>query len=91
MSSLGHGTILMKYVERYKLPLLLRKGVYPYDYMDGVQKFQEPQLPPKEAFFSKLTQEHISEEDYRHAQNVFTTFQCHNLGEYHDLYLMSDV
>ena len=87
----GKFTILKKYVETDKVPLLLRKGVYPYDYMDSAKKFQDPRLPPKEGFYSKLTKEHISEEDYQHAQNVFTTFQCHNLGEYHDLYLKSDV
>ena len=59
--------------------------------MDGMDKFQEQQLPPKEAFYSKLTEEHISGEDYQHAQTVFATFQLQNLGEYHDLYLQSDV
>ena len=40
-----------------------------------VSKFQERQLPTKEAFFSQLTEEHISDEDYQHAQTVFTTFK----------------
>ncbi|KAK3747985.1 hypothetical protein QZH41_003960 [Actinostola sp. cb2023] len=84
-------SILKKYIETSKVPLLLRKGVYPYDYMDNIEKFKEPQLPPKEAFYSKLTKEHISGDDYHHAQTVFTTFQLQNLGEYHDLYLLSDV
>jgi len=82
---------LKKYIEASKLPLLLRKGVYPYDFMDCKEKFDEPQLPPKEAFYSILTDEHISDEDYQHALNVFTTFELNNLGEYHDLYLKSDV
>ncbi|XP_048590202.1 uncharacterized protein LOC125573620 [Nematostella vectensis] len=73
---------------RDKVPLLLRKGVYPYDYMD---KFQELQLPPKEAFYSKLKEEPISDEDYEHAQTVFAAFQHQNLGDFHDLYLLSDV
>ncbi|KAK3730598.1 hypothetical protein QZH41_006676 [Actinostola sp. cb2023] len=59
--------------------------------MDNIEKFKEPQLPPKEAFYSKLIEEHISDDDYHHAQTVFTTFQLQNLGEYHDLYLLSDV
>ncbi|KAK3740309.1 hypothetical protein QZH41_010880 [Actinostola sp. cb2023] len=84
-------SILKKYIETSKVPLLLRKGVYPYDYMDNIEKFKEPQLPPKEAFYSKLIEEHISDDDYHHAQTVFTTFQLQNLGEYHDLYLLSDV
>ena len=55
--------VLKCYIEERKVSLLSRKGVYPYDYMDDVSKFQEPQLPPKEAFFSQLTEEHISHED----------------------------
>ena len=84
--------VLKRHIEASKVPLLLRKGVYPYDYMDDVSKFQERQLPPKEAFFSQLTEEHISDEDYKHAQTVFIRFHLlQTLGEYHDLYLLSDV
>ena len=83
--------VLKRYIAADKVPLLLRKGVYPYHYIDGMDKFQEEQLPPKEAFYSKLTEERISDEDCQHAQTVFATFQLQNLGEYHDLYLQSDV
>ena len=71
--------------------LLLRKGVYPYDYMDDEARFGETALPPREEFYSKIKKEHISDQDYAHAQNVFTTFQLQNMGEYHDLYLKTDV
>ena len=71
--------------------LLLRKGVYPYDYMDKAEKVEETQLPSKEAFYSQLRDEEISDNDYTHAQNVYTAFNLRNLGEYHDLYLKSDV
>lgn len=71
--------------------LLLRKGVYPYEYMDSFDKFEETELPPKEQFYSSIKQEHISDEDYEHAQNVFQTFDMTCLGEYHDLYLKTDV
>ena len=82
---------LKRYIEESKVPLLLRKGVYSYDYMDNMNKFQERQLPPKEAFFSRLIEEHISDKDHpQHAQTVFTTFQLQTLGEYHDLYLLSE-
>ena len=67
--------------------LLLRKGIYPYDYMDRFERLQETQLPPKEAFRSTLTGEHISEEDYTHAQRVWGVFGCKTMREYHDLYL----
>ncbi|KAK3731226.1 hypothetical protein QZH41_004694 [Actinostola sp. cb2023] len=83
--------VLKKYVDSDKLSLLLRKGVYPYEFMSSVEKFQNTCLPPKEAFYSSLKDEHISDADYEHAQRVFETFQCQNLGDYHDLYLKSDV
>ena len=56
---------------RERRNLLLRKGIYPYEYMDSWERFAEPRLPPKEAFYSKLYDEHISEADYAHAQKVW--------------------
>ena len=44
--------------------LLLRKGVYHYDYVDGPAKLEETQLSPKQKFYSKLYEEGISDEDY---------------------------
>ena len=73
-----------------KLDLMVGKGVYPYDYMDSFDKFNE-KLPPKEEFHSILNDEHISDEDYKHAQNVWKTFKLKTMGEYHDLYLQSDI
>ena len=70
--------------------MLLRKGVYPYEYMDGWDKFNEKLIPSKELFYSNLTLENISEVDYMHANNVFKTFELNNLGDYHDLYVRSD-
>ena len=65
--------------------MLLRKGVYPYKYMDGWDKFNETSIPNKESFYSNLTMENITETDYIHANNVFKTFKLNNLGDYHDL------
>ena len=73
-----------------KFVLLLRKGVYPYEYMDSWEKFDETALPPKKAFYSNLNLENISDEDYVHAQKVWDVFKIKNLGEYHDLYVQSD-
>ena len=73
-----------------KFVLLLRKGVYPYEDMDNWEKFDETTLPPKEAFYSNLNLEDISDEDYAHAQKVWDVFEIKNLGEYHDLYVQSD-
>ena len=76
--------------EGQELDLMVRKGVYPYDYMDSFDKFSE-KLPTKEEFYSILNNEHISGEDYEHAQNVWNTLSIKNMGEYHDLYIASDV
>ena len=58
--------------------------------MDSWERFADP-LPPEEAFYSKLNDENISEEDYTHAQKVWTAFGCKDMGDYHDLYLRTDV
>ena len=73
-----------------KFVMLLKKGVYPYEYMDGWDKFNETSIPSKESFYNNLTMENITETDYIHANNVFKTFKFNNLGDYHDLYVQSD-
>ena len=71
--------------------LLTKKGVYPYDYVSSLSKFDETQLPPQKEFYSKLNDENISDEEYQHALNVWDTFNCKNIRDYHNLYLKSDV
>ena len=76
-----------------KFILLLRKGVYPYGYMDSWEKFNETSLPIREDFYSHLNMEDIEDIediDYRHGNNVFNNFKLNNLGDYHDLYVQSD-
>ena len=71
--------------------LLTRKGVYPYEYVNSWDRFNETQLPPIDAFYSNLNMSSISEEDYQRAQRVWKEFEIDNLGAYHDLYLRTDV
>ena len=73
-----------------KFILLLRKGVYPYKYMDNWERFDETSLPDKESFYSSLNMENVDDIDYRHGNNVFKKIKVKNLGEYHDLYVQSD-
>ena len=73
-----------------KFVMLLRKGVYPYEYMDNWEKFNETSLPNKESFYSNLNMENIDDIDYRHGNNMFKKFKLKNLGKYHDLYVQSD-
>ena len=83
--------LLSEFQIGYNVDLLLRKGVYPYEYMDSFERFKETQLPPIESFFSSLRDEAITTDDYAHAKNVWNKFKCVNLGDYHDLYLKTDV
>ena len=69
---------------------MLRKGAYPYEYMDNWKRFNETLLPSKESFYNNLNMENIEDIDYRHDNNVFNKFKLKNLGEYHDLYVQSD-
>ena len=73
-----------------KFVLLLRKGVYPYEYMDSWERFNETSLPPKKSFYSELDLADISDKDYLHARKVWDVSEIRTLGEYHDLYVQTD-
>jgi hypothetical protein len=73
-----------------QLDLVYRKGVYPYDYIDSQDRFLETELPPIHEFSTYLHGK-ISQKDYEHAQKVWKEFNCKTLGEYHDIYLKTDV
>ena len=81
-----HSTYQLSDNDINKFKLLLRKGVYPYEYMDSWKRFNKTELPSKDKFYSKLNLEDISDDDYAHAINLWNTFNISNLGEYHDLY-----
>ena len=70
---------------QYKL--LIKKGIYPYEYMTDWDKFKEMKLPLREAFYSKLNMSGVGNEDYEHANGIWKEFGLKDLGEYHDLYL----
>ena len=72
-----------------KFIFLLRKKVYPYEYMDSWKRFDETSLPNKD-FYSCLNMEDISDIDYIHAKRVFRELEMNSLGDYHDLYVQSD-
>ena len=74
-----------------KLELVKKKGIYPYEYMDSFKKFKESKLPNIDCLFSSLIDCRISEKEYQRACNVWKVFKIKNLGEYHDLYLKTDV
>ena len=71
--------------------LLLRKGVYTYEYMDSFERFKEQALLSIDRFYSELNLQGISKLDYLHAKKVWEKFEIRDLGDYHDLYLTTDV
>ena len=72
-----------------KFVMLLRKGFYPYEYMDIWETFNETSLTPKKFFYSELALQDISDKDYEHAQKVFKKY-CTDMGDYHDLHVQTN-
>ena len=82
---------LLKYFTPEQAEILKQKGFYPYEYMDSEEKFNDTKIPPREAFYSKLSGKGITEKDYKHAWNVWNTFNMKTFKEYHELYNETDV
>ena len=82
---------LLKYFTPKQAEILKQKGFYPYEYMNSEEKFNDTKLPPREAFYSKLSGKGITEKDYKHAWNVWNTFKMKTFKEYHELYNITDV
>ena len=68
---------------------MLQEGVYPYEYMDDVEKNSETSLPEEEDFYSHLNMEEKTDAGYVHAKEFFKDFEIRSLGEYHHLYVQS--
>ena len=71
--------------------MLLRKGVFPHDWFNSLEKLDERQLPQKEAFYSKLNNSNITDDDFEHALKVWDKFEIKTFREYHDLFMKLDV
>ena len=74
-----------------RLNLMSQKGAYPYDFMDSFEKVNQMELPTKDQFYSILNDQHITADEYDHAKKVWKMFKLKKMGEYHDLYLESDM
>ena len=81
---------LLNHVNDIETKLLLRKQVYPYEYIDSWDKFKENKLPPAKYFYSSLTEENISKEDYLHAQVMWNKAKCKTIGDMCDFYVKTD-
>lgn len=73
-----------------KFVLLLRKGVYPYEYIDNWSKFKKASLLKKENLYGSLNLENISNSDYECARKALNIFSMENIGNCYDLYVQSD-
>ena len=71
--------------------LLCRKGVYPYEYMDSFDRFNETKLPEKDKYYSILNRKGITDDEYNFAKKMWETLKIKNLGELHDIYMNTDV
>jgi hypothetical protein len=58
--------------------LLFAKGIFPYEWFDSLEKFDDTQLPPQEAFYSELNDAGITDDEYKRIRNVWNTFECHS-------------
>lgn len=74
-----------------KFDLMREKGVFPYEYVTSFEKLEETSLPPKDQFFSSLTEQGITDEEYDRALKVWDAMGCDTLGSYAEAYLQSDV
>ena len=82
---------ISKYYTPEEVELIKQKGFYPYEYIDTEEKFNNTKLPPREAFYSKLSGKGITNKDYKHACNVWKTFKMETFKDYHKLYNVTDV
>ena len=68
-----------------------RKGIFPYEWFDSIDKLNETSLPPKEAFCSKLKQSGITDKEYQQAIDCWNKTGCKSIKNYMMLYLKTDV
>ena len=85
------GAVINRRRKNKAFKLLKRKGVYPYEYFTTYQSITKSKYPPKEAFYSRLKEEHISIKDYNHGKQVYKFFQCKSMNDYMKLYCALDV
>ena len=93
LNNLGRGGHKFWGFEKYsnsQRELLIKKGIYPYEYMDNWNRFNESKLPDKAKFYSKINMNEVSDKDYEYERSVWKEFEIENMGEYHDLYLLTD-
>ena len=89
MGFIAPGFSYTKYLATFDIPE--QKGFFPYEYVTNLERLHLPHLPPKEAFFSSLRNEHIREEDYRYCQEIWKTLDMKTLRDFLISYNNKDV
>ena len=74
-----------------QLKLVKEKEIYPYEYVNSFKIFNEDELSDKSKFFSSLKDNGVNEKEYDTAVNIWKVFKIKNIGEYHHLYIETDV
>ena len=82
---------ISKYYTPEQVELIKQKGFYPYEYMDSIEKFNDTEPPPREVFYSKLSGRGITDKNYKHVLNVWSSFNMEIFKDYHELYNETDV
>ena len=93
---------LLKEFGSENLKILKQKGTYPYEYMNSFKRFNEDKLCARKYFYSstkdekisedgKISDGHLSIEDYMVCERIWNRFKMKNMGDYHDHYLKHDV
>jgi len=85
-------TIMEQWIsDPIKCKMMLKKGLYCYEHVKSVkQLYEEKQLPPRKAFYSKLGNKYVNKDEYNFAQKVWETFECKNMADYTKLYCDCD-
>lgn len=90
---------MKKYLERTRMieytpeikELMLRKGVFPYEWFDEPMKLEETEFPPIEEFFSSLSNDNIKLSEWQHGKRVWNLLNIKVMQNYHDIYMIQDV
>jgi len=83
-------TVKLFFSNDIEFQLMRKTGIFPYENLDSASRLEETSLPPREAFYSNLTERECSQDDYDHALKVWKHFSCSTLKDYLELYLKAD-
>ena len=90
LSDIDFRYLLQQFSDEF-LKLINEKGVYLYEYMNNFKRFFDDKLVHRGKFYSSSKDERVNDKDHLHVVNVWNMFEMKIMGDYHDLYLKTDV